>query len=99
LPGRSTRRLIEIMEKEGKIEQKEVSISTLNRHLKNSGCSNIAIKKRKEKGIGSRRFQRLNKGSLWQSDIKYGPYIPDPENPGKKKQAYLSSCNPSKTPT
>ena len=89
LPGRSTRKIIEILEKEEKAKPHEISITTLNRYLNGMGYSNIEIKKRKEKGTGSRRFQRKDKGSLWQSDIKYGPYLPDPENEGKKKQAYL----------
>ena len=89
LRGRSTRRIIEILVKEEKVKKGELSVTTLNRHLKENGLSNRDLKKRQEKGNGSRRFQRIHKGSLWQADIKYGPYLPDPENPGKKKQAYL----------
>ncbi len=89
LNSRSTRRIIEILEKEGWINKGELPLTTLNRHLKENGINNSSLKKLQEKGNGSRRFQRNHKGSLWQSDIKYGPYLPDPENIGKKKQVYL----------
>jgi transposase InsO family protein len=89
LKGRSARRIIEILEKEGKAEKGSVSITTVNRHLKAMGMGSRELMRAAEKGHGSRRFQRSRKGSLWQADIKYGPYIPDPDNPGKKKRAYL----------
>jgi hypothetical protein len=40
-------------------------------------------------GGTTRRFTRVGRNTLWQSDIKYGPYLPDPNNPKKKFRAYL----------
>ncbi|MCP2802762.1 hypothetical protein NK936_24360, partial [Salmonella enterica subsp. enterica serovar Typhimurium] len=39
-------------------------------------------------GVAARRFQKRYRNALWQSDIKFGPYLmigPD----GTKKQVYL----------
>jgi putative transposase len=89
LPYRSIRRILEILEHEQKIKPKEVAVSTLSRILRNKGFSTRDYKLRKEKGIGSRRFQKPHKGMLWQTDIKYGPSLPDPENSQKTRRTYL----------
>ncbi|MFE4525735.1 DDE-type integrase/transposase/recombinase [Cytobacillus firmus] len=39
-------------------------------------------------GVAARRFQKRHRNQLWQSDIKYGPYLPIGPN-GMKKQVYL----------
>mgnify|MGYP000427517374 CR=1 FL=1 len=89
LPYRSVRRLVEILEREGKIKPGEVAISTLSRQLKNIGMSTSDFRMKKDKGMGSRRFQKPHKGMLYQTDIKYGPSLPDPEDPKKKRRTYL----------
>lgn len=39
-------------------------------------------------GTAARRFQRRHRNDLWQSDIKFGPYLPMVPG-GKKQQVYL----------
>lgn len=89
LPYRSIRRILEILEHEGKVKPGEVAASTLSRSLRNRGLSARDFKMKKDKGIGSRRFQKPHKGMLWQTDIKYGPSLPDPNNPKKMCRTYL----------
>ena len=89
LPYRSIRRLVEILEREGKIKAGELAISTLSRHLRNMGMSTRDFKMEKDKGMGSRRFQKPHKGMLYQTDIKYGPSLPDPEDLKKMRRTYL----------
>ena len=89
LPYRSIRRIVEILEKEGKVKPGEIVASTLSRNLRNIGMSTHDFKMKKDKGKGSRRFQKPNKGMLWQTDIKYGPNLPDPENIKKTRRTYL----------
>lgn len=89
LPYRSTRRIIDIMTREGKINSGEVAGSTLSRNLHNMGMSTRDFNMKKDKGLGSRRFQKPAKGMMYQTDIKYGPSLPDPENPKKMKRTYL----------
>jgi hypothetical protein len=38
---------------------------------------------------GARRFQKAHRNQLWQADLKYGPYLPDPDAPGKTCRTYL----------
>lgn len=89
LPYRSIRRILEILEREGKIKSGEVATSTLSRALRNMGMTTRNIQMKKDKGLGSRRFQKPHKGMLWQTDIKYGPSLPDPASPKKMRRTYL----------
>jgi len=85
LPQRSVRRIIEILEVEGKVEPGSVSASTLARHLRKEGFMELP----KAPKTGFRRFQKQYRNQLWQVDLKYGPFIPDPENPKKNRRTYL----------
>ena len=42
-----------------------------------------------KKQVVSRRFNRQGRNTLWQTDLKYGPYLPDPNHPGHKLRTYL----------
>ena len=83
LPGRSVRRIIEILEAEGLAEEGKVSKSTLARHLSNAGVSRGDVKT----NLPARRFQKEGRNALWQADIKYGPYVMGTN--GKKVRTYL----------
>ena len=90
LPERSVRRIITIMEKEGTIIAGEVSRSTLSHILSKLGYTRSELLRSRFNGkAAARRFARRGRNSLWQSDIKYGPYIPD--GCGGKKRTYLAS--------
>jgi putative transposase len=89
LPYRSIRRILEILEREDKIKPGELAASTLSRTLRNMGMTTRDFRMKKDKGLGSRRFQKPHKGMLWQTDIKYGPSLPDPVDPTKMKRTYL----------
>ncbi|NLB78987.1 MAG: DDE-type integrase/transposase/recombinase, partial [Clostridiaceae bacterium] len=87
LPGRSVERIIRILEGEGIAGKGEISRSTLSRHLKNMGFATADLKQTKASGQAARRFQKSGRNMLWQSDIKYGPYIPTEK--GGKKRTYM----------
>jgi len=87
LPERSVRRIIRILEGEGIVAKGELSRSTLSRHLNNMGLSTKDFKAAYETGTASRRFVRSSRNTLWQGDIKYGPYIPGSND--KKRRTYL----------
>jgi putative transposase len=84
LPERSVRRIIRILEGEGTVKKGEISRSTLSRHLLNMGFGSVDLKNTKITGNAARRFQKSGRNMLWQSDIKYGPFIPT-QNGGKKR--------------
>ena len=84
LPGRSAERIQQLLASEGY----SVARSTLERHLRQQGLSGREIKV-EQKQVASRRFNRVGRNTLWQSDLKYGPYLPDPNQPGHKMRTYL----------
>ncbi len=85
LPQRSVERVIEILEGEGRSKRGALRPSTLARHFMKLGLMEIP---KTPKG-GFRRFQKEHRNCLWQADLKYGPYLPDPKHPGKKVRTYL----------
>jgi transposase InsO family protein len=84
LPGRSAQRIQQLLAGEGYT----VARSTLERHLRKLGLSPRKIKS--EQGyVLSRRFNRQGRNTLWQADLKYGPYLPDPKRPNRWIKTYL----------
>ena len=88
LPERSVRNIVTILEKEGHIEPGSVSPSTLSHNLLALGHSTKQL--RNDSGTkAARRFVRVGRNTLWQSDAKFGPYVPDGK--GKNSRTYLLS--------
>ena len=84
LPRRSAERIQQLLASEGY----RVARSTLERHLRQQGLSGREIKAQ-QKQVVSRRFNRVGRNTLWQSDLKYGPYLPNPKQPNRKIRSYL----------
>ena len=84
LPARSAQRVQQLLAAEGY----KVARSTLERQLRLQGLSGREIKAA-QKSVVSRRFNRQGRNTLWQTDLKYGPYLPDPNHPGHKLRTYL----------
>ena len=85
LPQRSVSRVLDILEGEKQIQSGQIARSTLSRHLAKEGLTD-----RSACVLGkSRRFQKEHRNALWQTDIKYGPHIPNPTDPKKKIKTYL----------
>jgi len=84
LPSRSAERIQQLLASEGY----SVARSTLERHLRQQGLSGREIKS-EQKQVMSRRFNRVGRNTLWQADLKYGPYLPNPKGPGRKMRTYL----------
>jgi putative transposase len=84
LPARSAQRVQQLLAAEGYT----VARSTLERQLRLQGLSGREIKAT-QKQVTSRRFNRQGRNTLWQTDLKYGPYLPDPDHPGHKLRTYL----------
>jgi putative transposase len=87
LPERSVRRVIKILEGEGIVKKGGVSRSTLSRHLLKMGFGAKDFKNGRVEGTAARRFVKNGRNTLWQADIKYGPYIPTTS--GGKKRTYM----------
>ncbi|MCP3986014.1 MAG: DDE-type integrase/transposase/recombinase [bacterium] len=87
VPERSLDRLIEIMEALGIARPGKVRRSTLHRALHRAGLS--ARKCRTPERADLDRFEADAPNALWQSDMLVGPWLPDPERPGKSRRTYL----------
>lgn len=85
LPRRSAGLICELLEREGH----KVARSTLERHLRMKGLSGKQLATEARSGRATRRFVRVGRNTLWQSDVKYGPYLPQPGNEKKKYRTYL----------
>jgi transposase InsO family protein len=88
VPGRSIPQIIEILELEGKAPIGLLKRTTLQNKLQESGYSARQMKMYQQGGLAARRFQRLERGDLWHSDIKYGDFL---TINGVRKQIYLVS--------
>ena len=87
LPTRSVRAILEILEQEGLLAHGAVTRATLDRHLRRVGV--MTRRPVQTVARGARRFQKAHRNQLWQADLKYGPYLPDPDAPGTMRRTYL----------
>jgi len=87
-PTRSVAQIIQILEWEGLAKPGQLKRSTLQEKLTERGYSSRQMRLYSQTGIAARRFQKRHRNQLWQSDIKFGPYLPIGPN-GMKKQVYL----------
>lgn len=87
-PTRSIAQIIQILEWEGLAKPGQLKRSTLQEKLTERGYSSRQMRLYAQTGIAARRFQKRHRNQLWQSDIKFGPYLPIGPN-GTKKQVYL----------
>ena len=87
VPARSVDRIIEIAEETDLVEKGLLKRSTVHRVLQARGLSG---RKRAEASTADLdRFEAAFPNDLWQSDMMAGPYLPDPERPGKQRRAWL----------
>lgn len=87
VPERSLDRLLFIAEELGLVEPGTVSRSTLHRALQARGLSGRPKPKTCDTDLD--RFEAEAPNDLWQSDMLVGPWLPDPDKPGKHRRAYL----------
>jgi len=88
VPSRSVAQLIQILEREGRIQPGQIKRSTLQEQLAKRGYSTRHMRMYAETGVAARRFQKRHRNRLWHSDIKYGPYLPIGPG-GAMKQVFL----------
>jgi len=88
VPGRSIPQIIEILEMEGRATVGLIKRTTLQDRLQERGYSARQMRLYQQGGLAARRFQRQERGDMWHSDIKYGPYL---AAGGERKQIYLVS--------
>lgn len=88
VPERSARQIIDILALDPGTDVKagQLKRSTLSRHLARLGKTRRALKAPK----GSfRRYEKDRPNAQWQSDVWYGPSLPDPKDPARSRRTYL----------
>ena len=88
VPSRSIPQIIEILEMEGRVPAGLLKRTTLQDKLQERGYSARQMKMYQHCGLAARRFQRKERGDMWHSDIKYGPFL---TIGGDRKQIFLVS--------
>ncbi|NOZ95493.1 MAG: DDE-type integrase/transposase/recombinase [Acidobacteria bacterium] len=87
VPERSLDRIIRIAEDMKLVAPGHLRRSTLHRVLQAHGLSERAARTPDKKDLD--RFEADFANDLWQSDMLVGPWLPDPQRPGKSRRAYL----------
>jgi putative transposase len=83
VPQRSVPQIITMLEMAGEVEKGQLKESTLRRHL------GPVEKTSSRRPKAHRRFESPHRNHTWQGDCHHTLYLPDPENKGKNRQAYL----------
>ncbi len=87
VPERSRDRMISIAEGTKKVEPGVLRRSTVHRALKAHGLSARKAGVPDAKDLDCFEADAVN--LIWHSDMLVGPWLPDPEKPGKMRRAYL----------
>lgn len=88
VPERSVRQIVEILtlDPDTPVQAGELKLSTLARHLRRLGKTRSLLKLPKQ---AYRRYEKDRPNAQWQSDVFYGPFLPDPQSPEQMRRTYL----------
>ncbi len=87
VPERSLERVMQIAEDMKLIKPGLLKRSTVHRVLQAHDLSKRANRTPDTQDLD--RFEASHPNALWQSDMLVGPWLPDPDRPGKVRRAYL----------
>jgi putative transposase len=87
VPERSLDRIMKMVKRMNLLPSDLLRRSTLHRVLHNAGCSGRPPPPQSDTDLD--RFEADFPSELWQSDMLVGPWLPDPQRPGKIRRAYL----------
>lgn len=84
VPERTLDRLLKIVERMKVLDGEVPSRSTLHRVLQQAGVSGRPPPATSDTDLD--RFEADFPSELWQSDLLQGPWLPDPQRPGKMRR-------------
>lgn len=87
LPSRSVEQVIRILELEEVVPIGVIKPRTLSRYFQEQGWSKKDIYRAVKKEF--RHFEHDAPNDCWQADTQHTLYLPDPNNPERRKKAYL----------
>jgi transposase InsO family protein len=86
-PERTTAMIVNILQQDGSLKgDPPLNAHTLTTHLRMHGKTRRLLA---HSGRVFKRFEREHANSLWQGDMMFGPWLPDPNQPGKKRRVHL----------
>jgi len=86
-PARTTQTLVDIIQRDASLDlDRPVNVHTLTTHLRQRGKTRRLLRQTNQT---ARRFERAHVNDLWQGDAMFGPWLPDPDRPGKKRRTHL----------
>jgi putative transposase len=86
-PARTTAMVVELLKRDPDLNLAQApNVHTLTTHLRQRGKTRRLLAKVPQI---YQRFERDQVNALWQGDAVVGPWLPDPEVPGRKKRAHL----------
>jgi putative transposase len=86
-PARTTQTIVDILQRDESLSlPRSVNVHTLTTHLRQRGKTRRVLAQTVKT---YRRFERDHVNSLWQGDAMVGPWLPDPNVPGRKRRAHL----------
>jgi putative transposase len=86
-PARTTAMVVELLKRDPELKLAQApNVHTLTTHLRRQGKTRRLLAQAPQV---YQRFEREHVNALWQGDAMVGPWLPDPELPGRKKRAHL----------
>lgn len=86
-PARTTPMIVELLQRDPELKPvSRLNAHTLTTHLRQQGKTRRLLA---DKSRTYKHFEREHANSLWQGDAMVGPWLPDPNAPGKKRRAHL----------
>ena len=86
-PARTTPMIVELLQRDPELKLSQaLNAHTLTTHLRACGQTRRLLA---HSPHTFRRFERDHPNALWQGDAMVGPWLPDPNQPGKKRRAHL----------
>jgi transposase InsO family protein len=86
-PARTTQTLVDILSRDESLTlAKPLNAHTLTTHLRRLGKTRRRLAQTAQ---AYRRFERDHVNSLWQGDMLFGPWLPDPRRPDQQRRTYL----------
>lgn len=86
-PARTTPMLVQLLQRDPELNLgAALNAHTLATHLRQLGKTRRLLR---QQSRAFTRFERSHPNELWQGDAMDGPWLPDPNQPAKKRKAYL----------
>lgn len=86
-PSRTTQTLADILARDESLSPDHpINVHTLTTHMRRRGKTRRLLRQNVKV---HRRFERKHVNDLWQGDAMFGPWLPDPDRPGKKRRTHL----------